>query len=347
MVVLKAHWVQPLEGAGTESSPYLIKNYQDLYNMSFLVENLTGASSAYYSLTCDIDCEGKALYAIGTYEKPFQGVFLGNQRKIVNPSFKVSEGRFTLGLFGYVEEGKISEVGIEKYQISASQGYICAPLVCSYVSSNALENCYADGEITLFVNSNVNNVRAGGLVGYLEANIKNCRAEGKISLNYDLQNDYTINYYLGGMIGIYYSSSTVGSPTFVAENCYADVDISVYKISCQTLPRIYTGGLVGNTGKHTFNNCVAKGNLYSEIYNFYGFGRFVGGDYGTIYVNCLVSSDASITPDNIEYKMPTGVSEQTEDNLNSLTYLNENLGYDKDLWKEVNGKIYLFWETQE
>ena len=347
VVVLKAYWVSPLTGAGTESSPYLIENYQDLYSMSFLVESSTGAADAYYSLTCDIDCEGKTLYAIGTDEKPFKGVFLGNQHKIVNPCFKAFEGRFELGLFGYVKEGKISKVGIENYQISATQGYICAPLVCNYISSSALENCYADGEITLLISDSVGNVRAGGLVGYLQANIKNCRAEGKISLDYDLKYDRTKEYYIGGMSGVYYASSTSGTPTYVAENCYADVDLSVCKISCQTYPRIYMGGFIGNTGRHTFKNCVAKGDLYSEINGvFINRGRFVGGDYITTYENCLVSSDSSVMLEGAENSLPTGVTEQTEQKLHSLTYLEEYLGFDRALWKEINGKIYLFWEVQ-
>ena len=197
----------------------------------------------------------------------------------------------------------------------------------------------------LLVNDEESNLRAGGLVGCLQANIKNCRAEGKISLDYDLQCDHTKDYYIGGMIGVYYVSSTAGTPTFIAENCYADVDISIYKISCQTNPRIYTGGFVGNTGRHTFKNCIAKGDLYSELSNiFVNVNRFVGGDYITTYVNCLVSSDATITLEGGESQLPTGVTEQTEENLNSLTYLEENLTFDRGVWKEVNGKVYLYWE---
>ncbi len=106
------------------------------------------------------------------------------------------------------------------------------------------------------------------------------------------------------------------------------------------------GGFVGYTGRHTFKNCVAKGDLYSEIYDVvFNRGRFVGGEYRPTYKNCLVSSDSSVMLEGAEKMLPTGVAEQTEQQLNSLTYLEEYLGFDRDLWKEVNGKIYLFWES--
>lgn len=345
VITFTAYWVAPLDGKGTEESPYLISSYQDLYDVSFLMQYLTGADAAYYSLTCDIDCGGRALYPIGTQEKPLKGVFLGNQHKIINPLFKAAYGKQVAGLFGYVNGGKITAVGIEGYSISATQGDFCAPLVCSYVSERALENCYAKGKIDISITSE-KSIRAGGLVGFLQADIKNCRAEGEISFVSDYVSEYTLDFYLGGMISVYYSSSIIGDSTFLAENCYADVDIKIYKKACKTIPRIYAGGLVGNTGKHTFKNCVAKGDLYSEVGGiFYTRGRFVGGDYMTSYANCKVSADASVEIAGSAEQLPTGVTEVAEASLISLEYLAEELGFDRTLWKEKDGKIYLSWEV--
>lgn len=342
LVVLKAYWINPLAGQGTKSNPYLISSYQDLYKVHFMVESSTEAASAYYSLTCDVDCAENPLYAIGTASKPFKGVFLGKQHKILNARFKTKDGHSELGLFGYVKDGQISGVGIVNYQISATQGYICAPLVCDYRSSYALENCYADGEIVLSVNEEEGTVYAGGLVGNLRADIVNCRAGGEISFCYDLQLDYSKYYYVGGLISVYDRYATSSTSDLMAENCYADVDISITKISEQVCPSVYVGGFCGKAGPQTFNNCVAKGDLYSEINCHARMGRFVGMDHVTTYKNCCVSSESTVSLVWSEKQLPTGVKEQTEEKLCSITYLRANLLFYS--WKEENGKILLSWE---
>lgn len=348
-VIFTARWIEYFDGNGTESSPYIISDYDELNRMSEFVRYAIGADNAYYALISDIDCGGKPLGAILGYGgDSFTGFFDGGNHVVSNAVFVSTDGLYasTLerkysGLFGAVSGGRVSNVGIENYTMDlGSDINYAAPLCGFYGSHEPISNCYASGTISL-ENAYKNTLVVGGLVGYMSGGMSDCFASGSINMKYTQPS------------GEQWSGSNLYVAGFVArqsdgdvERCYADVDIN-FDIAPDI--DIYDNLVCGLFYTQTCRafNCFASGSIHSNRY-YTASGEWTSFRYVDIFGSgyrpdspLYISADSSVTFDDYPdwTKECEGVTQTANANLRSLDWLADNLTFDASVWEEVDGEL--------
>ena len=105
------------EGLGTEESPYLINNLNDL---KFFRNNVNAGnkySGKYVKLTADIDLNNENWTPIGTSSNPFNGTFDGQNHTISN--LVINGGSNSdQGFFGRTNDGEIKNVTFNKAKVT-------------------------------------------------------------------------------------------------------------------------------------------------------------------------------------------------------------------------------------
>ena len=151
-------------GNGSQSDPYLIDDFQDIINLSKLVEDGIDFNECYFLQTNDIDMEGAGWFPIGTTETPFAGVYNGNGHSVKNLYVTNESSRSVVsGLFGYVS-GAIVNLGIESGTI---EGAFCGSIAAKSVGENAaIINCYSK--------ANIDGEYAGGIAYNFARNVVAC-----------------------------------------------------------------------------------------------------------------------------------------------------------------------------
>lgn len=118
--------VMPLEGEGTEESPYLINSAEDWNNLAgyTLLKNETFAGKC-FTVTDDLDFEGKSFSPMSTNkEMPFGGKISGGNHTLQNISYTAAANQQYTGVFGYIGAGsEISDLAIEG-NLSATGTYL-------------------------------------------------------------------------------------------------------------------------------------------------------------------------------------------------------------------------------
>ena len=152
-IVLKSIEKDPitftLKGSGTESDPYLIENEKHWKEVS-----ARPLETDYYRVTNDLDFSTNKYYMLGSTNSPFQGIFDGDMKQINNVTINASSTN-NIGVFGKVNEGKISNLNLNKIDINGrnNTGGIAGYLVGTYIT-------------TVKINGNVHGAtNVGGLVG--------------------------------------------------------------------------------------------------------------------------------------------------------------------------------------
>ena len=220
-----------------ENGVYHIYNTGDLRSLSYMV-NVLGNTFAEKTivLEADLDLESKEWVPIGgnvTSENAtrpkFEGTFSGNGHRIFN--LCISSGNLYVGLFGCVNGGKITDLGIEngtvfgKEKVAALAGsirnstirncYNKANISGSSITGgitgmiggpNIIESCYNTGCIQA-------SVTAGGIVGYGASD----------SSNSVIRNCYNSGSGSPGIVGTINANST----GVTLENCYTHNGVPV------------------------------------------------------------------------------------------------------------------------
>ena len=200
--------VAQLSGGGTEDSPYLIDDVDDL-------ETLAG-DSAYYGgyvlLTADIDCAGRNGMNLiiardtdnsnGEYDGPaFTGTFDGNYHVVRNLSISPGSNEDYLGLFGMIDsDAHVMNLGVVNTSVTCGATSNAVGVLAG-ANSGTVENCYTTGVI----NGGATSLYLGGLVGVNAFRIYNCYANVEA-------NGGASSQYVGGFVGM-----NMG----LAYNCYA------------------------------------------------------------------------------------------------------------------------------
>lgn len=266
-------------GEGTEESPYIIKNADDLKLIAKYVNAPIGTHNSfkgkYFSQVNDID-----LYttkenpwspigiAIGNGSNTFEAAeYNGNGHKI--RGLVLGKSNEYSGLFGTTNGTTIKDIHIDKPNIKESDVYNISSLIGYAIDTNVI-GCSVTGGV---LNGKKNNTAIGGIIGQYKFSkpgtykIDKCYVDAKIlttkgsaggilgninnSLNgssLEISNCYTTgiiataNNKASGIIG----SADVDGITI--SNCYSTQTISGEK---------YIGGLVGSLG----NNSIIKNSL--------------------------------------------------------------------------------------
>ena len=129
-----------LDGSGTQEDPYIIATAEQLARVgtaSILWDKV-------FVLASDLDITGIDLPRIGVCPgTDFTGTFDGDGHTISNFTY-TSIATDHIGLFGYVNQGHIKELGLIDPNIDAGIGYYVGSLV-GFLDSGTITNCYAEG----------------------------------------------------------------------------------------------------------------------------------------------------------------------------------------------------------
>ncbi len=162
------------DGAGTESSPYLIKTANDLALLADAVnQGVQGYSTACYRMAGDIDFASLSysFRPIGNKTTPFGGRFDGNNHKITRFKYN-SRGAAFASLFGMTVEGAvIKNLTMEGVAVEGS-GENVAPVVG--LNYGDVENVTAQGTVTS------NGYYAGGIVAQNVGTLRNVSYDGTV-----------------------------------------------------------------------------------------------------------------------------------------------------------------------
>ena len=300
-------------GNGTEDNPYLITTPAELAQLATLVNEGAERYSdegVHYKLGNDIDLydygenfnDGKGWIPIGRAGHeidddgnyilfhPFKGVFDGDNYKVTNLRINIinldnnNSKNIHIGLFGYIDNGAIKNLGIVDVNISSPVipvGFsIYAGAIVGLNNSN-ISNCYSTGIVsasTDFFNASttreaLNEGLFGGIVGTNRGNVSNC---------------YSLCSILNGLEGPS-TGGIAGNNIGIISNCYSTGDVySVYGYDA------FSGGITGMNSGNVFN-CYSTGSVSAKgLYTYAGgvVGRSNAG-VSNCYSTGLVTSSGS------------------------------------------------------
>ena len=283
-------------GLGTEDDPYLIETAEQMKKLAEDVNGGKSYSGTYFKLTADIDLNGSEdnkWTPIGTSSKPFSGTFNGDKHSVTN--VYVSGTGLWQGLFGYVLNGKIQNLGVDNGFIKGNSS-IGGVVGC--MRDATVENCYFTGEVS----STSGDV--GGIVGFVEGGsssisyIVNCYNAGTVT--------HTSSSGAGGIAGQFTSGGSITNcynigtvkndtsnkdmkvggiaggiayDTTIVENCYNNGEVKTTKTpptgGSYVTSAIYAGGIVGsNSG--TMQKCYNTGVVSGATGGYNALEPFVG-----------------------------------------------------------------------
>ena len=285
--LLTADTALALDGSGTQQDPWRIEslvdfnefaadaNYWDDYTRLETDVNLAGLTYSTAVIAPDTSSSG------GFQGMAFTGVFDGNDHKITNLTIHgAAPGNDYLGLFGCVDGGEVSNLGLEGFSVS---GYYYVGGLVGRNSYGSITNCYStgdvggDGDVGGLVGRNwegslsncycTGHVRGGspvgGLVGINSGSISNCYSTGDVSTG----------EHVGGLVGI--NSGSIS-------DCYATGSVS---------GRSVVGGLVGRNSYGSITNCYCTGDVSGDG----DVGGLVGRNWEGSLSNCYCTGDVSGT----------------------------------------------------
>ena len=254
-------------GNGSEETPYLITNAQQLANLAWHVNDGDTFEFKYFKLTADItlnditwgsdnkpvNLESLKLWTpIGKYgginNRAFEGYFDGGNHTISGLVCKIN--RYT-GLFGVADRGTVSNLNIKDSYIYNETWHsgpcMSSGFVAGYIGRERITNCHVTAS-NIYVESFSHggdskiNTGIGGVVGQTGSNGKlgptmkdtrsltSCSYSGNITLT----NLYCNNIFVAGLIGL-------GSPMIT--NCRADGTIEAIFRSNSNNPEVTLAGL--------------------------------------------------------------------------------------------------------
>ncbi len=279
--------LQPsFEGQGTQTSPYKLKNANDLAALSQVVMRGEGSyASAYYEIANDIDFGGltEPFYPIGDDDNMFAGHLDGKNFTIKNFTLN-GRGAINVGLFGVTATGAtIKNLKLDKPNISGSGMYVSTLVGLNNATldnihvTNAVVKSQGEmaGGIAAQTNAPILNSSAqgtlssygsvGGIAADAFATIKGCHTDVNISLNGYINGLY---HMAGGITGAIMNSAKIGLQANI-EDCYVMGTIT------DNIGQGMMGGITGQTANGTwvmrcFNTATVSGKrLASSEYDNY------------------------------------------------------------------------------
>lgn len=252
--ITTAEW----QGEGTEESPWLIEDLEDLEALAESVNSQTDSNNyagSYFTMTNDIDMSSKYSETTGTSwtaigastqgnGKSFQGTFDGGGHAITGLYVKVaddgSEAYDNAALFGRIENSTIKNLSVAGYV----ESYAEAAGLASYAENSTIQNCTNQCEVKSTDSGNNTTsylIEIGGLVANVDGDtvIKECSNEGWVHGGYSA----------GGIFG--------------SKRFSGDVKI----LDCRNEGTVYSstfaGGISGTQNGGTISRCQNTGNVKS------------------------------------------------------------------------------------
>ncbi|SHH65347.1 Listeria/Bacterioides repeat-containing protein [Sporobacter termitidis DSM 10068] len=249
-------------GSGTEADPYQISTAAQLKEMSDRVNYQNDIfADRHYELTANIDLnedlsgDPEQWNPIGAY-LPFTGIFDGNGHTI--RGLYIHSDRDYVGLFGFIQEATVRNVGLVGGQIASDSSYCFAGGLVGFCILGTIEDCYNTGSVSGTISGGIVGLNAGGHIqdsyntGAIAASGNGCAAGGIAGQNQNA--DFTIvncyntgsvsafvpedgdEGYVGGIAGVNDNSSI--------KNCYSTGALSGTAVDGA---QIYVGGIAGSS----------------------------------------------------------------------------------------------------
>ena len=260
-------------GSGTESDPYLISNAQQLAYLAYMVNAGNTYSGKYFEQTANIDLSAYYWEPIGASSHLFSGNYTANPFGVITNLYTKSDYDYA-GLFGYVKNATISNVGISGGYIEG--GDYAGGLVGGADGTTTITNCYNTGNVT---STSSLSSYAGGIVGRTNGTttiITNCYNTGNV----------TGSSYAGGLVGYADGKTTTITNSYNTGNV---TSTSTYSS--------YAGGIVGRTdGKTTITNCYNTGDVNSSSNSDFS---YAGGLVGYVNYKCIIIIENSYNTGNV------------------------------------------------
>lgn len=268
------------EGEGTQTSPYLVKSFNELALMQYEVAMGETYEGKFFKVANPIDLTGCQLVPIGDADHEFNGTFDGAGQAISN--LQITDGKGYIGLFGKVgKKGALKNVYLNRPTI-ASVGTYTAALV-GY-SDGTIDGCHVDslyiyngaettgalaGQAASLVNSWADNGRVvgqsgfvGGLAGAVIGQMTDCHATAVDVL------------YLAPVDGRYAAGLASYVRNATVADCYYSGTISYSQSSSVSLS---VGGITGYADNSRIERCFVVGTVVS-----YGNNSVTGGIAGVL-----------------------------------------------------------------
>ena len=274
----------PFTGAGTEESPYIISDSDDLKSLSYGI-NLGLWNDSHFRVESQnqnkvIEITDNTWTPIGTSSSSaFEGTFDGNGHTVKFAQTIQITCTYG-GLFGYTKGAAIKNLGVNwagTNKVSEYTGLVVSPTyrniyvggIAGYSDSTTFNNCDITGSITGSSNGYV-----GGIVGQaiIDTTISDCNNKGTVS---SISPDDSAG--VGGIAG--YASSTIISHCDNIGNLFA------------TARNAYAGGISGNASSSTINNCKNTAEVVAESTDRSSSYAYAGGIAGYAYSSTISVCD--------------------------------------------------------
>lgn len=363
-----------LSGEGTEASPYLVEDAEDLVAVSTNVNSGEEKwMTASYKLTADIDMSGVSNFTpigknvnyggSGTY---FQGTFDGNGKEIKDITITSAGSGSKVGLFG-VAGGKsmTTPAVIKNLTLSGnitnkeSKGYSgdYAGGIVAQATNLEVFNCLNKANVT-----NENNSYCAGIIGYqlsdYTCHIDSCGNEGDITAS----NGSSYSTSSAGVAGIVSSlyGGTRDNPNYIT-NCYnAGTITATNGYGAAGIVSKYNNS-TGSNAAITVSNCVNRGaivmtSIPAGDYYYDYHGAIVGGwqstwassSYAEFFkvTNCYY--DSALCDQATPQKSPAGVDidakAKTADEMKTKEFVDALNGTDGAKWMKGTDHPVLSWQ---
>jgi hypothetical protein len=229
-------------GDGTAGTPYLISNETQLHYFSSEINGTNSANyiGKYFKLTANLSGINTFIPIGNSAAKSFQGHFDGDGHTISNLGYNSAP---YIGLFGYISNATIENVGIPDGNINPAASGFAGGLV-GYAVNSTISQCFS--KVSFSIN---NTSTSGGLIGRVNnCIINNCFFTlGNFNVNVN-----NTNTYVGGLIGYIENNSTI-SNCFSSPTNFTSASIS--------------GPLYGYCSADSpINNCYFYNNWRSQTY---------------------------------------------------------------------------------
>ncbi|WP_164682667.1 T9SS type A sorting domain-containing protein [Cyclonatronum proteinivorum] len=241
-----------IQGEGTEASPYLIANWQNLHNIRHDL-------SAHYRLVNHLDPDedaegynrfagpqandGKGFEPIGSENNPFTGTLQGDGKHI--RGLQISNRVGSVGMFGETLQATLKKLRLTEISVTTSgeANEANAGMLAGTIRNTEVENVHVSGSVTAGSQS----INIGGLVGAAKENssLKHVSAVAQVK---------GVWWAAGGLLGYLNSTSSVYE-SFAVANVESDT---------------HAGGLIGfHSGDVTKSYAIGSvaPNTVSELPN--------------------------------------------------------------------------------
>jgi Leucine-rich repeat (LRR) protein len=224
------NFIAPIEVIADKSGWIAVS---DRAGLEAIADNLSGK----YYLTADIDLSDGGWKPLGEYNNGFTGIFDGQGYVIRN--IKISNSQYSAGLFGYVNNAIIRNVGLEDTNIWLTDGlsvYV-GGIVGIAGNGSLISNCYNTGRVTAD-----SDFWVGGISGVIhKSTITDC---------YNTSNVINIQNTAGGISG-----GTGGESKIY--NCFNTGNV-ISESGGEA------GGISGSIGGAIISNCFNSGEIQAS-----------------------------------------------------------------------------------